>query len=173
MFATNAKTRTRGLAVIAALTTLALGACGGGRPVSTHNGPRGIFTSAVDCAQHKDFSEKACQSAVRAAIKVHNEQSPSYDSPRICEAKERTCERTLNDKYRPRLLGFVVEIDEKGEQEPVGRPLYAAVSGEKGLRDNNNVVYLESDLTLEYSKGAVVAYKTHSGGALKSGFGGM
>ena len=94
-----------------------------------------------------------------------------HESKRLCDAKERVCERTLNHKYRPRLLGFYVELDDKGEKPPVGRPLYAAVRGEKGLRDHHGTVYLEADLTLEYSKSAVIAYQTYSGGKIKGGFG--
>ncbi len=161
------------LSVSAAVTlaAFAVAGCGGGGPTSTVSGPKGIFTNTHDCANHKDFKFKQCSQAIRAAIKLHNEKSTVYDSKRICEAKERSCERTLNQKFRPRLLGFIVELDEKGEQEPAGRPLYAAVRGEKGLRDIYNTVYLEADLSLEFSPSAVAAYKTHSGGAQKGGFG--
>lgn len=157
--------------VLAACSALATAGCGGGGPVSSMTGPKGIFTNTHDCASHKDFEFKQCSQAIRAAIKLHNDDSPVYDSLRICEAKERSCERTLNQKYRPRLLGFIVELDENGEKDPVGRPLYAAVRGEKGLRDIYSTVYLETDLTLEFSPSAVAAYKLHSGGAQKGGFG--
>lgn len=154
-----------------ALTALALAGCGGDTATLAGNGPKGIFVSTQDCAKNQNFDYKLCSTAIRAAIKIHNEDSPVHDTQRICEAKERACERTLNHKYRPRLLGFYVELDEKGEKPPVGKPLYAAVRGEKGLRDHNSTIYLEADLALEFSQLAVNAYKAHSGGKIKGGFG--
>lgn len=160
-------------ALVAAISSLALAGCGGEAP--THgNGPRGIFTSTNDCAGTEKFNFEVCSKAITAAIKVHNDQAPTYESERICVSKERSCERTLNDQYRPRLIGFYVEMPEEGaptKGEPVAKPLYAAVRGEKGFRANDNTIYLEKDLTLDFSRNAVAAYKTYSGGAVSGGFG--
>ncbi|KUO64363.1 MAG: hypothetical protein APF80_15775 [Alphaproteobacteria bacterium BRH_c36] len=159
--------------IIAAISSLALAGCGGEAP--THgNGPRGLFTSTNDCSNTEKFNFELCSKAITSAIKVHNDHAPTYDSERICESKERSCERTLNDQYRPRLLGFYVELPEKGAEgskEPTAKPLYAAVRGEKGFRANDNTIYLETDLSLEFSRNAVAAYKAYSGGAMKGGFG--
>lgn len=153
-----------------ACATLGLAGCGGDAP--THgNGERGIFTSTNDCASTPKFDYKQCSKAIRAAIKVHNDKSPTYESERICRSKERSCERTLNNQYRPRLIGFYVELPEVEGGEPIGKPLYAAVSGEKGFRAYDTTIYLEADLTLDFSRNAVAAYKAHSGGAIKGGFG--
>lgn len=157
-----------------ALATLALAGCGGDAGPTHGSGPRGIFTSSNDCASNKDFTREICSHAIRAAIKIHNDDSPTYDSKRICDAKELSCERTLNNQYRPRLLGFYVEMPDAvdGKQPPpIGKPLYAAIHGEKGFRAHDKTVYLEKDLTLEFSKSAVTAYRAHSGGAIKGGFG--
>lgn len=164
--------RTKRIAALALVTaSIALAGCGGGDAVTVGGGPRGIFTSTNDCADNANFNYKKCSAAITAAIKVHNEQSPAYSSKRICQAKERSCERTLDNKYRPRLIGFYVELPEDEGAEPIGKPLYAATRGEKGFRDSENTIYLEKDLTLEFSRSAVVAYQTYSGGALKGGFG--
>lgn len=159
-------------ALLAAISALALAGCGGEAP--THGGgPRGIFTSTNDCSTAEKFNRELCTKAIREAINVHNNQAPTYESERICVSKERSCERTLNDQYRPRLIGFYVELAEEGAEnaEPKAKPLYAAVRGEKGFRANDNTIYLETDLTLDFSRNAVAAYKSHSGGAMKGGFG--
>jgi hypothetical protein len=157
-----------------AAATLALTGCGGDAGPTHGSGPRGIFTSSQDCASNNAFNFEVCSTAIRAAIKIHNDDSPTYDSKRICDAKELSCERTLNNQYRPRLLGFYVEVPDPvdGKQPPpLGKPLYAAINGEKGLRAHDKTVYLAKDITLEFSPSAVVAYKTYSGGAIKGGFG--
>ncbi|MEQ8826065.1 MAG: DUF1190 domain-containing protein [Filomicrobium sp.] len=157
-------------AVSIVLMSLALAGCGG--DASTYSGgPRGIFTSTIDCADNANFDFKTCQTAVKAAIKAHNDSSPTYNSKRVCQATERTCERTLNNKFRPRLIGFYVEAVEDEKAEPVGKPLYAAVRGEKGFRDASNTIYLETDLSIEFSRNAVAAYQAHSGGNPGGAFG--
>lgn len=165
--------RTKRIAALTLVTaSIALAGCGGGdSPLASGNGPRGIFTSTNDCAGNASFSYEKCAAAIKVAIKEHNENSPSYSSKRVCEASERSCERTLENEYRPRLIGFYVEVPEGEGAEPVGKPLYAATRGEKGFRDSSNTIYLENDLTLEFSRSAVVAYQTYSGGAQKGGFG--
>ncbi len=159
-------------ALVAAISTLALAGCGGEAPTQG-GGPRGIFTSTNDCSKADKFNREVCTKTIRKAINAHNDQAPTYDSERICVSKERSCERTLNDQYRPRLIGFYVELPEDGAEkaEPTAKPLYAAVRGEKGFRANDNTIYLETDLTLDFSRNAVAAYKSHSGGAIKGGFG--
>jgi Protein of unknown function (DUF1190) len=153
---------------------LALAGCGGGAP--THgNGPRGIFTSTNDCAAAPKFDFEPCAKAITAAIKDHNEKSPTYESERLCGSKEGACERTLNDLYRPRLLGFYVELPDaeaagKGQQ-PIGKPLYVSTGKQKGFRALDNTVYLETDLTLNFSRAAIAAYKAHSAGVKKAGWG--
>ncbi len=166
-------TRTKRIAALTLATaSIALAGCGGGdSPLTSGGGPRGIFTSTNDCAGNASFSYEKCSAAIKVAIQEHNEKSPSYSSKRICEASERSCERTLENKYRPRLIGFYVELPKAENAEPVGRPLYAATGGEKGFRDSSNTIYLEKDLTLEFSRSAVVAYQTYSGGAKKGAFG--
>ncbi|MBU2582607.1 MAG: DUF1190 domain-containing protein [Alphaproteobacteria bacterium] len=159
---------------LTAAATMALAGCGGDSGAKVGNGPKGVFISTQDCGGAPKFEIDHCANAIRAAIQVHNNDAPTYDSERVCEAKERSCERTLNDLYRPRLLGFYVELPEEGvpNGEPTAKPLYAAVKGEKGFRAIDGKVYLEADLTLDFSRNAVAAYKAHSGGAPKGSFGG-
>lgn len=156
--------------VFLGLVALALTGCGGGEP--THGtGPRGIFTSTNDCAEHEKFEFKSCSEAIRTAIKIHNEESAIYENVRYCKAKEPSCERTLNNKFRPRLLGFYVELPEKEEDAIIGRPLYALVDDTKGFRDNKKVSYTEKDLSLHFSRSSVAAYKAHSVAKVSGGFG--
>lgn len=171
----TAKPRAFAKATLIAITVAAatvLAGCGG-EAVTHGNGPRGIFTSTKDCGNAEKFNMAMCSTAITAAIKVHNDGAPTYDSARICQATERSCERTLNNKYRPRLIGFYVELPEEGAEkgEPMAKPLYAAVKGQKGFRAIDNTIYLEADLTLDFSRSAVAAYKSHSGGAVGGGFG--
>lgn len=153
--------------------TMALAGCGGDSAATYGGGPRGVFTSTQDCGSAPKFDTKQCSDAIRAAIQVHNNDAPTYDSKRICQSKERSCERTLNDKYRPRLLGFYVELPQEGAKnaQPTAKPLYAAVRAEKGFRAIDGTIYLEADLTIDFSRNAVAAYKSYSGGAPNGGFG--
>ncbi len=156
--------------VLFGLMALVLAGCGGGGP--THgNGPRGVFTSTNDCATHDKFDFKSCSKAIQTAIQIHNEESPTYESLRFCKAEELGCERNLNNKYRPRLLGFYVELPEKEDDKIIGKPLYAAPAKKKGFRDHNKEIYLEKDLTLVFSLRAVAAYQAHSSVERSSGFG--
>ncbi len=157
--------------VILGLVALALAGCGGGGGSTHGNGPRGVFTSTNDCADHDKFDFKSCSKAIQTAIKIHNKESSTYESLRFCKAKELGCERTLNDKFRPRLLGFYVELPEKEGEEIIGKPLYAAAGKKKGFRDHKKVAYLEKDLTLVFSRSAVSVYETHSVVKRSSGFG--
>jgi uncharacterized protein DUF1190 len=157
--------------VILGLMALALAGCGRGGGPTHGNGPRGVFTSTNDCVEHEKFDFKSCSRAVQTAIKIHNRESATYKSLRFCRAKELGCERTLNNNYRPRLLGFYVELPGKKDDKIIGKPLYAAADKAKGFRDHKNVTYLEKDLTLVFSRRAVATYETHSMVKKPSGFG--
>lgn len=172
----TAKPRAFRKAALIAMTAgaaMALAGCGGESAATHGGGPRGIFTSSQDCGSAPKFDIKQCSAAIRAAIQVHNNDAPTYDSKRICISKERSCERTLNDMYRSRLLGFYVELPEEGVKNahPTAKPLYAAVRGQKGFRALDGTIYLETDVTIDFSRSAVAAYRSHSGGAPSGGFG--
>lgn len=167
-----ATARAKGLPIVfLGLMALALAGCGSSGP-SENNGPRGVFTSTNDCATHDKFDFKSCSKAVRAAIELHNQESPTYESLRHCKASETGCERTLNNKYRPRLLGFYVELPETKEQQIVGKPLYAVAGRKKkGFADHNKEEYVEDNLALVFSQRAVAIYKANSKAKKSGGFG--
>lgn len=158
-------------ASVALLVLMALAGCGGSGGPTHGNGPRGVFTSTNDCAEYDKFDFKSCSEAVRTAIKIHNEEGATYEGRRFCKAKELGCERTLNNKFRPRLLGFYVELPEKAGEKIIGKPLYAMAGKKKGFRDHEKVSYLEKDLSLVFSRSAIAVYKTHSVVKRSSGFG--
>ncbi len=157
--------------VFLGLMALVLAGCGDGGP-SQGNGPRGVFTSTNDCSTHEKFDFKSCSKAIRAAIQLHNQESPTYESLRFCKASEIGCERTLNNKYRPRLLGFYVELPEKKDDQIIGKPLYAAATGKKkGFADHKKQQYLDDDLALVFSQRAVAVYQANSKTKKSGGFG--
>ncbi len=130
-----------------------LGGCGGGSndAEAAKNAPKGVFLSTGDCADVGFADFETCSKGITAAIKDHDKNAPTYDSLRGCEATEGTgrCERTLSDSYRRRLFAFLVV----GGDKPDGRSLYIEV-GKQGYTDNKKAEYLDSDLSLTFSKGA-------------------
>jgi hypothetical protein len=145
--------RIAGLAAVTA-TAMALGGCFGGSSdaEAAKSGPKGIFTSTGDCVDSGFLDFDSCSAGVQAAIQDHDKNAPTYDSQRACEATEGEgrCERSLTDRYRRRLLAFLVT----GGPKPDGKALYVEV-GKAGYTDNKKTEYLDSDLTMTFSRGAV------------------
>ncbi|MDX2288689.1 MAG: DUF1190 domain-containing protein [Hyphomicrobiaceae bacterium] len=130
-----------------------LGGCNGGasEAEASKAAPKGIFLSTGDCAENGFADFDTCSKGITAAIKDHDSNAPTYDSLRACEASEgpNRCERTLSDTYRRRLFAFLV----LGGAKPDGRSLYIEI-GKQGYTDNKKAEYLDSDLSLTFSKGA-------------------
>ncbi len=143
---------------------LALAGCGGSNSKSTASpdAPRGIYTSTNDCADDRKMSFDICAAAVRLAVEEHNKNATTYPSQRACEATEGVgkCERTVEQSYRPRLLAFLVVGD---KDHPSAEPLYytKTVQDMPGFRNAAKTAYLESDLTLTFSKQAIATYQAH------------
>jgi len=143
-------------------TSLILTGCGGGSeaPKLPENVYQGVFVTANDCAENKNLSFDICAKAVDKAIEVHNQSSPVYASLRACTATEGAgkCERDINQKFRPRLIAYLVQ----STKPPTGIPLYATPNGERGFQDTNKTLYLESDLKLQFSKKAMAVMELHA-----------
>jgi len=136
--------------------------CGGGSeaPKLPENVYQGIFVTTNDCAENENLTFDICAKAVDKAIKLHNQSSPTYPSLRACAATEGAdkCERDINQKFRPRLMAYLVQ----STKPPTGIPLYATPNGERGFRDTNKTLYLESDLKLQFSKKATAVMELHA-----------
>lgn len=146
-----------GAAVLAGV--LAAG-CGGGSSQPVAETKRGVFTTAVDCADTGLLDYEACAAAMADAVHMHETDAPTYGSLRSCSAKEGEgrCEFTANGKYRPRLLAFLVTAS----SPPVAKPLYAHQK-EAGFRDLSNNTYTDLDDTLKFSEHAQTMYQVNSG----------
>ena len=68
----------------------------------------------------------------------------------------KNCERDIEQKYRPRLVAYLVETYK--EKPPKGTPLYSKLEQQEGFKDLSSVTYLQSDLTIQFSKRAIHAY---------------
>jgi hypothetical protein len=109
----------------AALTAVALAACG--QAPAKSKAPAapvvsGIFTSAQDCAAKGTNKLEICGKLIQRAINVHNTKTVSYLSERLCELAEGKgrCERSEGDKFRPKLLAFLLTFS----TPPTADPLY-------------------------------------------------
>ena len=157
------KTLLPALACITA-ASLALAGCGGSdaKSSASPDAPRGIYTSTNDCADDTKMTLDICRAAIRMAVDEHNKNAPTYPSQRACEATEGVgkCERTFEQSYRPRLLAFLVVGD---KTLPTAEPLYftKTVQDMPGFRNAAKTAYLESDLTLTFSKQAIATYQAH------------
>ena len=160
----------KALSTILALTAcLALAACGGGAKEPEDGGAyRGIYVSTNDCANDQKMTFEICADAINKAIEAHTSNPTKYTSLRACEAKvgENKCERGINEEFRPRLMAYLVVLP-KPPKAPAtatatATALYPAPDGEEAFQDAKAVVYLETDLTLNFSKRAIAAFKIHS-----------
>ncbi len=143
------------------ITCLALSGCGGSKaPKIAEDVYKGIYTSTNDCANDENLSFEICSQTIEKAIETHNTKSPVYPTLRACATTEgaNKCERDINQKYRPRLMAYLVE----STKPPKGTPLYAAPKGEGGFRDLAQTIYLETDLKLNFSKKALAAIDLHA-----------
>lgn len=154
------KTRSHRLVLVAAALVLptALAGCGGSKTeTSTDKVPRGIYTTASDCAGSGKLTYEQCSELIYAAIDQHEENAPTYSELRFCEATEGDgrCEFTANQKIRPKLQAFLVTVS----QPPKAIPLYATPKGEPGFRDLGGATYLHTNAELVFSEHAVTVFE--------------
>ncbi|MDX2258887.1 MAG: DUF1190 domain-containing protein [Hyphomicrobiaceae bacterium] len=152
-----------GLAVLSCIAAaLALAGCGGGssEAEAAKNAPKGVFISTSDCANSGVLDHDTCSKGVSAAISEHNEKAPSYVTERACETAEGTgrCERSIDTRYRRRLIAYFV----RGGEKPEGKALYVEPSKD-GYVDLKKAPYLESDATLTFSTQALASFQQHRG----------
>lgn len=148
-----------------AATTLAsaiLAGCGGSAP-TTAEAPefKGVFTTAIDCADSGKISYEDCAKVMSEAVVTHEADAPTYTSERSCVAKEGEgrCEFTAaNGKYRPRLLAFLITAS----KPPTAKPLYAHPKGQSGFRDISNNTYTNDDEHLVFSEHAQTMFEAQA-----------
>lgn len=145
--------------VAACVLPITLAGCGGGGGSSstTAKVPKGIYTTAADCADGGKLTYEQCSDLIYAAIDKHEAEAPTYSELRFCEAKEGEgkCEFTASQKIRPKLLAFLVTASEP----PQAIPLYATPKGEPGFRDLAGNTYLHSNEELVFSEHAVTVFE--------------
>ncbi|MGD9783931.1 MAG: DUF1190 domain-containing protein [Hyphomicrobiaceae bacterium] len=150
-------------AAVIVLAATGLSACGGGS--TSAKGPeaakRGVYTTAVDCADAGRLTFEDCATAMASAVQIHERDAPTYSSLRACVAKEGEgkCEFTANAKYRPSLLAFLI-IE---STPPEAKPLYAHPKGEAGFRDLSNNTYTQDTEELTFSEHAQTKFEAHAG----------
>jgi len=143
------------------LAGLLIAGCGGGAPTGPEaEVKRGVFTTAVDCADAGLLDYEACAAAMAQAVKQHETDAPTYGSLRSCVAKEGDgrCEYTALGKYRPRLLAFLVTAS----KPPTAVPLYAHPDGAAGFRDLSSHTYTDTDDTLTFSEHAQTMFEANA-----------
>lgn len=154
-----AKSRSHKFALVAAALILPamLGGCGGSGSSDGPKIPKGIYTTAADCAEAGKLTYEQCSDLIYAAIDKHEAEAPTYSELRFCEAKEGEgkCEFTANQKIRPKLMAFLVTASEP----PQAVPLYATPKGEPGFRDLGGSTYLHSNEELVFSEHAVTVFE--------------
>lgn len=145
----------------ALVSAVAVSGCGGGgAPAADPDKPRGIFISSNDCADGGFLDFDACSDAIAKAIETHDESMTTYASERACEATEGEgkCERTFEDKFRAKLLAYLVT----GGEEPEAAALYPPKKGQNGFRDALGTTYEEKDFTIQFSRSSVATFKKYA-----------
>lgn len=143
----------------AAALSLAVAGCGGSK--SSGGGattvPKGIYTTAADCADSGKLTYEQCSDLISKAVDTHEKDAPTYSELRFCEAKEGDgkCEFTANQKIRPKLLAFLVTVSDP----PQAIPLYAHSKGEPGFRDLAGGTYMHANEELVFSEHAVTVFE--------------
>lgn len=143
---------------VVAVCVLLAGCGGSGAPKLAEGTYRTIVVSTNDCSMNPKLSFEVCSEAINGALASHDEKTPSYDTLRACTATESqdSCERDLNQKYRPRLLAYLVETYK--EKPPKGVPLYSAGKNKAGFRDAEKTVYNDTDLTIDFSRRSIAVF---------------
>ncbi len=153
------KRRSYNLALLAAALVLPamLAGCGGSGGSTGPKVPKGVYTTAADCAEAGKLTYEQCSDLIYAAIDKHEAEAPTYSELRFCESKEGEgkCEFTANQKIRPKLQAFLVTVSEP----PQAIPLYATPKGEPGFRDLGGTTYLHSNEELVFSEHAVTVFE--------------
>ncbi|MCB1520970.1 MAG: DUF1190 domain-containing protein [Hyphomicrobiaceae bacterium] len=142
------------------VSAVALAGCGGEDKKVSDGLYRGVFTTAVDCADSGQLSYEDCANVMAAAVKIHEADAPTYKSQRSCISKEGQgkCEFTANGNYRPSLMAFLVVAS----KPPEAKPLYAHPKGEKGFRDIANNTYTDDNDELTFSEHAQTKFEVHA-----------
>ncbi|MGQ0457002.1 MAG: DUF1190 domain-containing protein [Hyphomicrobium sp.] len=86
--------------------------------------PKGIFISSNDCAETGKLTGDECGAAIDSALAMHEKQSKSYDTAKLCAAAEGAdrCDKTVDGKFRPRLQAFLVTMSKPPKAEPLYPP---------------------------------------------------
>ncbi len=158
-----AKSRSHRLVLVAAALVLpvVLAGCGGSEPANpVTKAPKGVYTTARDCADSGKLTYEQCSDLIYAAVEKHEKGAPSYSERRFCEAKEGEgkCEFTANQKIRPKLMAFLVTASDP----PQAIPLYAAAKGVLGFRDLAGATYLHTNEELVFSELAVTTFERNN-----------
>lgn len=146
--------------ILVLLTLPLLAGCGGSK--GNQSGEKifkGIYTTGVDCADSGKLSYEDCANAMAQAVTKHEKEAPTYEELRFCEAKQGVgkCEFTANQKYRPKLMAFLVTV----AKPPTAMPLYAHPKAKQGFRDSAGKDHMYADDQLVFSEHAQTIFEQH------------
>lgn len=118
------------------LAASVLAGCGDAAEGITHaaapEAPKGIFISAMDCADSGKLTIEECGRAIDKAVAQHEALAPSYKSLRSCVAVEGPdrCVKGVDEEYKLKLQAFFVTMSKPA----VAIPLYPSQGGAAGFR---------------------------------------